>query len=167
MNEQWPGTELMGLTRAFMYAGATAVLVSLWSVDDLCTGLLMEAFYRELRAGSDPAQALRAAQTRIAGMSAATAIAALTDRLAATAEPAERVEIQLGLGRLHTLAGDLAAAAEIYAALPEAVAGRQLRLVRFRAEQPVAPDHQVRPFRHPYYWAAFALVGDWVVDDER
>jgi len=58
------GDELIGLTRAFMYAGTPSVLVSLWLADDLATRLLMERFYRELTAqqGVTKAEALRRAQ---------------------------------------------------------------------------------------------------------
>jgi len=42
------GDELVGLTRALLYAGASSVLVSLWAVDDESTGQLMTDFYRRL-----------------------------------------------------------------------------------------------------------------------
>jgi CHAT domain-containing protein len=38
----------MGLTRAFMYAGAPTVGVSLWSVADKSTAELMTDFYKRL-----------------------------------------------------------------------------------------------------------------------
>ena len=57
------GEGLSSLTRGFMYAGAPRVLVSLWSVSDRGTAVLMERFYRNfLRQGLRPAAALRAAQ---------------------------------------------------------------------------------------------------------
>jgi CHAT domain-containing protein/tetratricopeptide (TPR) repeat protein len=42
------GEGVMGLTRGFMYAGAPSVGVSLWSVDDVPTALLMSDFYKAL-----------------------------------------------------------------------------------------------------------------------
>ena len=42
------GDEPMGLIRAFLYAGAKAVLVTQWPVEDLATCLLMVRFYQEL-----------------------------------------------------------------------------------------------------------------------
>lgn len=62
------GDELVGLARAFIYAGTPSVLVSLWKVDELSTRLLMEHLYRDLvsvAAGSPSlgiAEALRRAQ---------------------------------------------------------------------------------------------------------
>ncbi len=42
------GDELLGLVRGFIQAGATSLLVSLWSVNDESTAELMGAFYRHL-----------------------------------------------------------------------------------------------------------------------
>jgi CHAT domain-containing protein len=46
-----PGDELIGLTRAFLYAQASALVVSLWSVADDSTAFLMRQFYSHLRNG--------------------------------------------------------------------------------------------------------------------
>ena len=56
------GEGMMGLTRAFQYAGARSVLASLWSVGDRSTGELMKRFYGYLKAGQSKAEALRSAQ---------------------------------------------------------------------------------------------------------
>jgi len=58
------GEGVMGLTRAFMYAGAPTVGVSLWSVADRSTAELMTDFYKRLLSPSGPAStsALREAQ---------------------------------------------------------------------------------------------------------
>lgn len=61
------GEGLVGLTRAFMYAGAARVMVSLWDVNDEATAELMKRFYRGLLAKKlSPAAALRAAQVSMA-----------------------------------------------------------------------------------------------------
>jgi CHAT domain-containing protein len=59
------GDELIGLARGFFGAGAPAVLVSLWTVEDASTAALMTHFYRRLRTGDTPARALRAAQLEL------------------------------------------------------------------------------------------------------
>jgi CHAT domain-containing protein/Tfp pilus assembly protein PilF len=57
------GEGLVGLTRAFMYAGVPRVVASLWKVPDQATTELMQKFYRGiLQQGLQPAAALRAAQ---------------------------------------------------------------------------------------------------------
>jgi CHAT domain-containing protein len=56
------GEGIVGLTRAFQYAGARTVLASLWSVTDRSTSELMKRFYGYLRAGQTKDQALRSAQ---------------------------------------------------------------------------------------------------------
>lgn len=43
------GDEITGLSRAFLFAGSSAVVVSLWSVADYQTSLLMSGFYRNLK----------------------------------------------------------------------------------------------------------------------
>lgn len=86
INERSPGDELIGLTRAFLYAGAPSVVVSLWSVDAQSTHDLMLEFYRHLKNGVDKATALQKAQIKIM---------------------------------------------------------------------------EKKEYSHPYYWAPFALVGDW------
>lgn len=56
------GEGLVGLTRAFQYAGARCVLASLWSVSDASTARLMVRFYAHLRTGKGEGEALRLAQ---------------------------------------------------------------------------------------------------------
>ncbi|HEY0366800.1 MAG TPA: CHAT domain-containing protein, partial [Pyrinomonadaceae bacterium] len=57
------GEGIEGLTRAFMYAGARRVIVSLWNVNDRATAALMQRLYTGmLRTNKTPAAALRAAQ---------------------------------------------------------------------------------------------------------
>jgi CHAT domain-containing protein/Tfp pilus assembly protein PilF len=65
LGEQSAGDELVGLTRAFLYAGTPAVVTTLWSIDDAASEALMEAFYGHLREGLTNAEALRAAQLEV------------------------------------------------------------------------------------------------------
>jgi CHAT domain-containing protein len=58
----WAGDELIGLSRGFLYAGASTLVQSLWRVEDGSTARLMEQFYRALRDGQTKGAALRAAQ---------------------------------------------------------------------------------------------------------
>jgi CHAT domain-containing protein len=58
------GEGMLGLTRGFLYAGASSLVVSLWSVDDEATSELMRRFYDAMLGHQHlrPAAALRAAQ---------------------------------------------------------------------------------------------------------
>jgi CHAT domain-containing protein len=57
------GEGLLGLSQGFMYAGARALVASLWQVPDRATQELMKNFYRfMLHEQLDPAEALRRAQ---------------------------------------------------------------------------------------------------------
>jgi CHAT domain-containing protein len=54
--------ELIGLGRGFLYAGAGALLVSMWQVPDVSTLYFMERFYKALSQGASKASALSRAQ---------------------------------------------------------------------------------------------------------
>ncbi len=58
------GDEILGLTRAFMYAGAPQVIATLWEIDDEATAVLMDHFYGGLGKHS-PTSALRTAQIHL------------------------------------------------------------------------------------------------------
>ena len=62
-----PGDDWVGLTRAFLHAGARRVVATLWPVDDWATAAMMERFYQALARGVGPARALAEAQLGMAG----------------------------------------------------------------------------------------------------
>ncbi|MDJ0632263.1 MAG: CHAT domain-containing protein [Xenococcaceae cyanobacterium MO_188.B29] len=55
---------LVGLSRAFMIAGTSSIITSLWSVPDAPTAELMTEFYRQWQQTGDKAQALRNAMLK-------------------------------------------------------------------------------------------------------
>ncbi|MCC7136960.1 MAG: tetratricopeptide repeat protein [Planctomycetes bacterium] len=64
------GEGIVGLTRAFMFAGSPRVLCSLWKVDDAATAALMTKFYelwnpKDGKPGLPTAEALRQAQEHV------------------------------------------------------------------------------------------------------
>lgn len=65
LGEEQGGEGLIGLTRAFQYAGARTVMASLWNVQDRATSELMIRFYKHLRAGLPKDEALRQAQIEL------------------------------------------------------------------------------------------------------
>jgi CHAT domain-containing protein len=65
LGKEMSGEGVLGLTRAFQFAGARTVLASLWQVSDASTARLMEVFYRHLAAGQSKDVALQLAQREL------------------------------------------------------------------------------------------------------
>jgi CHAT domain-containing protein len=61
------GEGIVGLNRAFFFAGANAVLMSLWAVHDEASSQLMERFYYHLKKGTSISNALRSAKIEMIG----------------------------------------------------------------------------------------------------
>jgi CHAT domain-containing protein len=59
------GDELLGLTRAFLAAGAASLVISQWATEDQATAFLMERFYEQLETGAPKSTALQKAQTDV------------------------------------------------------------------------------------------------------
>ena len=59
------GEGMIGMARAFFYAGTDSVVATLWNVDDRASALFMEHFYRNLRGGASKAEALRRARLEL------------------------------------------------------------------------------------------------------
>jgi len=59
---QSAGEGVVGLSRAFIYAGTDSVLVSLWSVADESTYKLMVKFFEGVKGGKDKMTALKDAK---------------------------------------------------------------------------------------------------------
>ena len=56
------GEGIMGLARAFLYAGAESVVASLWSINDKATSVFMQGFYKGLSQGKSKEEALQDAK---------------------------------------------------------------------------------------------------------
>jgi CHAT domain-containing protein/tetratricopeptide (TPR) repeat protein len=66
LGKEIDGEGIVGLTRGFMYAGASGVVSSLWKVEDAATAELMKRFYRAmLKENQTPSAALRIAQNEL------------------------------------------------------------------------------------------------------
>jgi CHAT domain-containing protein/Tfp pilus assembly protein PilF len=61
----YKGEGIVGLSRAFLYAGARNLTVSLWKVDDLATSQLMIQYYKEIEKGNALSQALTQAKRKM------------------------------------------------------------------------------------------------------
>ena len=62
LGKELRGEGVVGLSTAFFFAGTPSVVMSLWNVSDVSTGLLMRRFYANLKAGQTKAAALREAK---------------------------------------------------------------------------------------------------------
>lgn len=65
LNKIISGEELLGLTSAFLNAGASSLVMSLWTVNDKTTLNLMSSFYRECLSGKNLGEALQSAQMQV------------------------------------------------------------------------------------------------------
>ncbi|CAH3028250.1 unnamed protein product [Porites evermanni] len=52
---------VVGMARAFLFAGARSVLATLWAIDDEATMIFMESFYQQLKSGESASVALQRA----------------------------------------------------------------------------------------------------------
>lgn len=67
LNAVYAGNEIIGLARGFFAAGASSLVLSLWTVNDEATSHLMTHFYKRFLSGATPAAALRDAQLEFVG----------------------------------------------------------------------------------------------------
>ena len=56
------GEGMIGLTRAWMYAGSSALVTTLWNIEDRSSFLLMSEFFKQIVKGVSHAEALRSAK---------------------------------------------------------------------------------------------------------
>ncbi len=126
------GEGFVGFTQALLMSGARSVCVSLWRVNDKATSLLMTRFYQNLL-GKRPALAKP--------MPKAEALQEAKQWLRSlTADQIDSELAALERGEVRPLARGTGAKA--------------------RKEASSTKPSTVRPYDHPYYWAAFVLVGD-------
>ncbi len=134
------GDSLMALPWGFFYAGAPTVIASLWKVDDTATALLMVRLYENLlglqettRQVDDTSYPAGQRMSKLAALREAKAWLAGLSR-----EQADAVRQKLDTGD------------------PQSV------LASSRGTFQPAPGPRAsggRPYEHPYYWAAFVLLG--------
>jgi len=135
------GDELFGLVRAFLYAGAQALIVTQWRVDERSTRILMERFYHNMQNGMEIAAALRAAQLYLKQLTRRETLAILAQFDNQVTPTPHDATVPV----LHTKAP-----------LPSLGDAATDRLADVLASS--ADDDPV--FTDPYYWAPFILIGD-------
>lgn len=125
------GDEILGLSRALLYAGTPALLVTAWKVHELPMRLFTEHFFAQLAAMEqqqqrfDPAQALAVSQNWLR---------TLTDREARAQMATWDVDPTLLEQQVHQI---------------------------WRMQQPrEARSDESRLFVHPFFWAPYMLIGE-------
>jgi CHAT domain-containing protein len=166
------GDELIGLSRALMYAGTPSVLVSMWQVGQISTNLLMQAFYRELIAGAPKGVALWRAQCELRKVTVRDLLEYFAqardrsgdDATARTAVDLASAAARIEIGDVSTardICADVAARAELTKAQRKQVDRLRSWLSHTAESGPTEPDYERRPFDGIGYWAPFVLIGDW------
>ena len=145
------GDELIGLIRAFMHAGAPALVSTLWRVDERSTLILMERFYQEVRTGIDFAEALKRAQLYLKNLTSKEALAVLARFLAD-----EILDPVLHPGNSQS---ELSAPVAVSQQASAYLKGLATSGGNDRVETSLGEDGNDRIFAAPYYWAPFVLVG--------
>jgi hypothetical protein len=132
------GEGFVGFAQALILAGSRSVCLSLWKVDDTATALLMNRFYENLLGKRDglkgplsKADALAEAKSWLRGLSRDEA-----------AQRAAKMSDGVARGKRPKLPPVLPAE------------------VKEGEPREKASTDRDRPYAHPYYWAAFVLIGD-------
>ena len=179
---QLQGSELIGLARSLIYAGARAVIVSLWEADDIATAMLMYLLHQQLHQDKplSLAQVLWKAQRQL---SQVTTQQALDFCRAAQAQiphqqnsdKADRALFTRYMGDILAFGDDYSGAVEAYSVAIKILnsvgyftQANQLQQIlengeyEFYAEEGFDTFNSNKlVFNLPYYWSPFVIIGDW------
>lgn len=140
------GDELYGLVRAFMYAGAPAIIATQWRVDERTTLILADKFYREVQNGLGYPAALKSAQVYLKNLAHPEALAILMRLIDQSVEFNRE-----GVKRAALLSADQQARGYL----------TMLKSKRATASTPLVSENNPypKPFADPKYWAPFVFIG--------
>lgn len=134
LGRQAGGEGFIGFAQALLTAGARSVVLSLWKVDDMATALLMDRFYGNLLGQTE---GLDKPMPKAEALSEAKRwLREMSSSEVAKYMASMTVGVDRGKGRVSRL--------DPNAPLPK----------------PAGPPEGEKPYAHPYYWAAFILIGD-------
>jgi CHAT domain-containing protein len=157
-------TEITGdsltFSTAFLSAGARSVISTLWAVDDLATALFSIFYYQEWQQGKNRPEAIRQAQVKLRELTGNTLAASykpqLTELLKQKREEthtlrkiseAERKACSSGSSEYQQWDEEYKKYDKI---------GKQIYLSLKNLDKYC---QELKPFSHPFYWAAFTCTG--------
>jgi Uncharacterized protein conserved in bacteria len=169
INANKPGDELIGLTRALIYAGTPSVVVSLWEVEQISTSILMSKFYQNLKDRANKVEALQQAQIELRKMTAQDVIDYCVAAKKRLNNPIALRLLDFNIADMRYKATDFEGAVNDYNRLllevekpskeyEQLIAA--LDLCEFVLD-PQPMDYQRSVYSDLYYWSPFILVGDW------
>ncbi len=176
------GSELIGLARSLIYAGARAVIVSLWKADDIATAMLMYLLHQQLHQDITQhlARALQLAKQKLSQLTAQQAL-----DLCQTAQSqiphiqnfdrAYGAFLEGYIGDILALGDDYSAAVEAYSVaiqilnsvgyvtqanqLQQILENREYEFYAEEGFDTFNPNKLV--FNLSRYWSPFVIIGDW------
>ena len=136
LNRVQRGDELFGMVRAFMFAGAAALIVTQWRVDERSTHILMERFYQNLQQKMSIPQALQEAQLYLRSLTRAQ-VEDIFRRLVMESKKLDAAMLNVVLkGHVSPQEG-----------------------MATQTDSGANSADQERVFDDPYHWAPFVLIG--------
>jgi CHAT domain-containing protein len=175
------GSELVSLARSILYAGARAVVVSLWEADDVANAMLMYLLHQKLLEGASLGDALRASQEQLHNSTAQQVLDFCQLAQSCISQEAESDRLDYAIftqyiGNILAEGGDYSGAlakfdlalqsivnlgySEIAKSLSESKNYTRSKLLASR-RRVTKFDPEKNIFDSPKYWAPFEILGDW------
>ncbi|MEG4250432.1 CHAT domain-containing tetratricopeptide repeat protein [Microcoleus sp. Pol10D4] len=152
--------DILTFSTAFLSAGARSVISTLWAVDDLATALFSIFYYQEWQQGKNRPEAMRQAQVKLRELTGNTLAAIykpqLTELLKEKLKETDALRKSSQAERKACSSGssDYQQWDEEYKKYDKI--GKQIYLSRNNLEKYC---QELKPFSHPFYWAAFTCTG--------
>jgi CHAT domain-containing protein/Tfp pilus assembly protein PilF len=153
------GAEVEGLGAAVQKAGAKSVLASLWEVSDRSTAQLMQHFYR-LRSATSGVSISSLSTSSVSTSSPSSASGVNTSNTSVTSASALQQAQWLLITGQGTIAGSTTVNASESETRGASAAARSGSSTASAA--PAFITDPSRPYAHPFYWAPFVLMGNWL-----